>query len=323
MWHAAHQYELFKLGHHFTLVTDSGAGIRDQWDYGQRPLPYNVQFKPLHEVSIKDYDFAILPFEVPMFHREQGLWHMLELTKAMPRAAICCGLPLYDECERASMRVALRELLQDVHVVCPSHQAQKEWGFHKSSVIWHGFSPYEFPPGRHEKACLTLPRAAFEMCPLCAGKEHANRVMELLKDVCEIECAAPPAPHPGYEKDNQEWAVAGFQNYTRYIGDFTVYLNPTVHSPMPHRRAEAMMTGTIPVSLRNHDVDMFIQNGVNGFNGNSAEELAEHVGWLLQHDKQRGEISRNARMTAMDIFNIDRQLAAWSTLIAEVIGACS
>jgi len=85
---------------------------------------------------------------------------------------------------------------------------------------------------------------------------------------------------------------------------------------MPGARAEAMMTGTIPVSLANHDVDMFIQNGVNGFYGNSAEELAEHVAWLMKNEKQREDISRNARLTTMDIFNIDRHLAGWSELIA-------
>ena len=74
----------------------------------------------------------------------------------------------------------------------------------------------------------------------------------------------------------------------------------------------------IPVSLRNHDVDMFIQNGVNGFNDDFAEELVEHVAWLMKHEKQRAEISRKARLTAMDMFNIDRQLAAWSALIGDL-----
>jgi glycosyltransferase involved in cell wall biosynthesis len=115
--------------------------------------------------------------------------------------------------------------------------------------------------------------------------------------------------------------VAIFQKSTRYIGEFAVYLNPTVHAPMPAARAEAMMTGAVPVSLRNHDVDMFIQNGVNGFYGDSAEELAAHVVWLMRHDQQREAISRNARLTAMDLFNIDRHLAAWSELIADLTGS--
>jgi glycosyltransferase involved in cell wall biosynthesis len=120
-------------------------------------------------------------------------------------------------------------------------------------------------------------------------------------------------------KGIQEWAVAKFYNYTRYIGEFSVYLNPTMNTPMPRSRGEAMMTGTIPVSLRNHDVDMFIQNGVNGFYGDSAEGLAEHIAWLMKNEKQRKKISKKARLTALDIFNVDRYLANWSKLIAKLV----
>jgi hypothetical protein len=342
-WHAAHQYELFKLGHNFTLVTNSGTSTCDQWDYGQRPLPYNARLKPLHEIDIKDYDFAILPFDENVLEPElcnnilgldwgRSFLTMLAFTQSMPRAAICHGtprrygdflkdnMPMPENAEQIILpkRDGFCALLKNIHVVCNSHQAKNEWQFHKSSVIWHGFSPYEFPPGTHEKACLTLPKRAFAERPLYRGKTCLNRVLELLDGVCAVEYTAPPAPHPGYMPETQEWAVAKFQNYTRYLGEFAVYLNPTVNSPMPRSREEAMMTGVIPVSLRNHDVDMFIQNGVNGFNGDSAEELAEHIAWLVKNEKQRKEISRNARLTAMDLFNVDRYLAGWSKLIASL-----
>lgn len=342
-WHAAHQYELFKLGHSFTLVTGSGTAMCDQWDYGSRPLPYNAQFKPLSEIDAKDYDFAILPFDENILDPVRSnsilspdwgksFFAMLEFTRGMPRAAICHGTPrrygdfLQDGVpmpENASeimpaKRETLRALLKELHVVCNSRQAQSEWQFYNSSVIWHGFSPYEFPPGRHEKACLTLSEQAFAVRPLYRGQACLERVQALLAGVCTVDYTAPPAPHPGYIPESQEWAVAKFQNYARHIGEFAVYLAPTVNSPMPRSRGEAMMTGTIPVSLRNHDVDMFIQNGVNGFYGESAEELAEAVVWLMKNEKQRGAISRNARLTAMDLFNVDRYLAAWSELIASL-----
>ena len=35
------------------------------------------------------------------------------------------------------------------------------------------------------------------------------------------------------------------------------------------------MTGVIPVCLRNHDVDMFIEQGIDGFYADTPEELAD------------------------------------------------
>ncbi len=339
-WHAAHQYELFKLRHNFTLVTGSGTAICDQWDYGQRPLPGNVRFAPLHSINAKEYDFAILPFDENVLHPElcngalsldwgKTFLTMLALTRGMPRVALCHGMPgrygdflkdgdpVPDNIGRVieSEREAFRELLKDTHVVHNSHQAQSEWQFHKSSVIWHGFSPYELPPGSHEKACLTLPKNVFAERPQYWGKASMEQVEKLLKDVCLVEYAAPPPPHSGYEKDTQEWAVAGFQNYTRYLGRSAIYLTPAMRNAMPRSRAEAMMTGSIPVSMRNCDVDMFIKNGLNGFVANSAEEMKEHIVWLMKNDTARLQISKNARNASLDIFNIDRNLSLWSELI--------
>ncbi len=335
-WHAAHQYELFKLSHNFTLVTNSGTVMCDHWDYGQRPLPRNVRFMPLHDVNVQEYDFAILPFDENVLHPEQcngaltpdwgkTFFNMLALTRGMPRAAICHDTPgRYGDFlkdgeavpERggktsAEERAAFLNLLNDIHVVCDSYQARTEWGFQKSSVIWLGFSPYEFPPGTHEKGCLTLPENAFGT----PEKERLRRLETSLKGICPLEYAVPPPPHPGYAVGTQDWAIAGLQNYTRYLGEFAVYLTPALSDSMPHSRAEAMLTGAVPVAMRNEDVSLLIRHGINGFIADSVEEMVEHVTWLMKNKDARKKIGENARQTAMDIFNIDRYLASWSELI--------
>lgn len=338
-WHASHQYELFKANHLFTLATNIGTPHCNRWDYGTRPKPHNVKFLPLESIEPREYDFAILPFDEHILNPGHcaalspdwgnAFLTMLELTKDIPRIALCHGTPQIYEGESmnsshaqgkviSSSREALRSLLGNIHVVCNSYQAQQEWAFAKSSVIWHGFSPTEFPPGKHNRGCLTLPRQAFESRPVYRGKAIRQSVEQLLGDRCFFEYTAPPEPHPGYTPNSQEYAVAKFENYVKYIGKYTMYFNPTVYSPMPRSRDEAMMTGTIPVSLRNHDVHMFIQNGINGFYGDSAEELAEQIKWVTKHEKEKRELSKNARLTSMDIFHIDRYLSAWSDLILKI-----
>ncbi|WP_316897961.1 glycosyltransferase [Pseudodesulfovibrio indicus] len=338
-WDVPYLYELFKLNHRFTLVTGD-PDARDGWAFEQRPLPRNARFAPLETIDPGEFDLAILPFDgyalAPEYcrscppERAKTFLTMLELTRDIPKIGLCHGAPPIYEGEPANARLApgavipsglesLRKLLGQIPVVCASAQARKEWGFADCTVIHPGLSPVEYAPGGHARGCLTLPRADFDDQPIIHGDAMRRRVEALLDGVCDVECAAPPPPHPGYVPDSPEWSVAGFQNRTAYIGDHKVFLNPTLHLPMPLIRAEAMMAGTVPVSLRNHDVDGVIENGVNGFCGDSAEELAEHVRWLLEHDTERREIGRRARLTAMDIFNVDRQLSAWNELIARTV----
>jgi glycosyltransferase involved in cell wall biosynthesis len=87
---------------------------------------------------------------------------------------------------------------------------------------------------------------------------------------------------------------------------------------MPRTRGEAMMSGLVSVSLRNHDVDQFIVNGVNGFYADTAEELAEYLRYLTQNPWSRERIGLASRRTALDLFNLDRYLASWSTLLTRV-----
>jgi glycosyltransferase involved in cell wall biosynthesis len=115
-----------------------------------------------------------------------------------------------------------------------------------------------------------------------------------------------------------DWAIAKYQNYVRELGRYSVYFNPTVRSPMPRARGEAMMAGLVSVSLRNHDVDLFIKNGVNGFYADSSEELAEQIYWLSERPSARKKIALASRNTAMDIFNQDRYLSSWSQLLNEI-----
>ena len=336
-----HIYELSKLGRHrFTLVSNIGTKYCNGCDYRQRPLPCNIEFIPLEKINQRQFDLAILPFDEhvldynyydTMHHDDDNtLITMLKLTDGLPRLGFCLGSPQIHEQDGldspgvagsavAARLEALRTLLRDIPVVCPSHQAQREWGFLQSSVIWPGLSPMEFPPGTHRRAvCLTLREEDFEKQPAKTGRALLKKI-EALVGKSNIEYCIPGVPRLDYPVDTQEWSIAMFQNYVRYIGEASIYLNTTTSCPLPLPRAEAMMTGVIPVTLRNHDVDMFIKNGVNGFFANSAEEMAEHVLWLLRHEHERERMSRNARLSAMDIFNIDRNLAAWSALVAKVM----
>ncbi len=340
-WHVAHQYELYKIGHEFTLVTGAGTALCDGWELDKRPMPRNARMISASTVDVHDYDLAVLHFDenvlrpdlcngkVPGDWGQTFKWFLQHID--VPKVAICHGTPQFigqyiQGYRGADLRQVLDreresivDMLGDIPVVCNSHQAQAEWGFRNSTTIWHGFSPHEYPDGSHEQGVVAMLDAALQNRPHYNGLYIYEDVRRILGDTVPLTCLKVPNPPEVYLKGSEEWAVAQYQNYTREIGRYAVYFNTTIRSPMPRGRGEAMMAGLVSVSLKNHDVELFIKNGINGFFADSSEELAEQLVWLSRHPVERARISRASRLTAMDLFNQDRYLAEWTQLLNEVI----
>lgn len=337
-WHVAHQYELYKLPHEFHLVSGLGSPMTQHWDYACRPLPPNAGFRPLRSVRFADYDLAILHFDENVLSPENtnGVigpdwgaafrWFMENVR--LPRIAVCHGTPqfrgqydfgyagadLMQPIEAA--REKLVAYLGDTHVVCNSYQAQHEWGFRRSSVIWHGFDPTELPPSTRERGILS------PMGPLVLSRPHYRgyflyrKVFDGFPQEFAPASLEVPDPSPLYE--GNAFAAWKYRNYVDELRRFAIYFNPTLRSPMPRSRGEAMMCGAATVSARNHDVDLFIENGVNGFHAEGADELREQLLFLCRNPDAAARMGEAGRRTALDIFNHDRFLDDWTRLIAEV-----
>jgi glycosyltransferase involved in cell wall biosynthesis len=338
-WHAPHQYEIYKLGHDFTLVTGLGAPATDVWSYNQRPLQPNARLVPVREIDPGDFDVVLLHFDenVMAAHLCNGIipasWgdafrRLLDLP-GLPKIAVCHGtVPFVGQFGVDPDRKAIfephdeeRRVLVDAlsavgaRVVCNSHQALAEWGFENARVIWHGFDPQEFPRGTLERDVLAL--EADGARPHYRGAWELTQATSLLAPGIRVETAA----HPGAPIENRSqnpYAVRNFRSYVDRIRQFKFYLNTTLRSPMPRSRGEAMMTGVIPVCLRNHDVDLFIENGVDGFYSDRPEELAEFINAARQDSGRLAAMSAAARRKALDIFNHDRYLAEWDKLLRDV-----
>lgn len=340
-WHCAHQYELFHLPHEFTLVRGGGTAMCDGWEWHHRPMPRNARFAQFDEIEPRDFDLAILHFDENVLHPEicHGLvpadWGKTLVRAlsewAIPKLGICHGTPQFVGQYDATFggpdlgkvidehRNEIVELMKDLVVVCNSHQAQEEWGFKNSVAIWHGFSPHEYSPGSHNGGVLSMVPAALKNRPHYNGSFINDRVRDLLGPDIPFTHLAVPDPLVTYALETEEWARAKYQNYARELGFHSIYLNPTLRSPMPRSRGEAMMAGLTTVSMNNHDVEMFIRNGINGFFGDTPEELAEYIRYLMNNEAQRVKIGIASRRTAADLFNQDRYLSRWSSLLQRMI----
>jgi len=337
-WHAAHQYELYKLPHDFTLVTGLGAPATDVWSYDQRPLRPNARLVPFGDIDPRDFDVVLLHFDENVMgaHLCNGIipasWgdafrRLLDLP-GLPKIAVCHGtVPFVGQFGVDPDRKAVfephdgeRRALVDAlaaagaRVVCNSHQALAEWGFEDARVIWHGFDPQEFPRGTLERDVLAL-QADFAR-PHYRGAWEFTEVVSRLAPGVGVETAS----HPGAPIENRSqnpYAVRNFRSYVDRIRQFKFYLNTTLRSPMTRSRGEAMMTGVIPVCLRNHDVDLFIDNGVDGFYADQPEDLADFINDAMRDPARLAAMSAAARLKALDVFNHDRYLAAWDALLRE------
>ena len=341
-WHVAHQYELHKLPHDFTLVTHVGDnGMIDQWSHDQRPLRPNVRFRPFAEIDPSQYDVAILHFDENVAHPNlcnnvipmscgDPFFALLDLPD-IPKVAICHGTPQFvgqygldaDRISEFRAHDRERQALVDhlaaarARIVCNSHQALEEWGFADARVIWHGFDPQQFPAGTQLRDVLALEPDRHR--PHYRGYWEHEQVVRRLRAGIRIETAA----HDGAaieRRGTNAFATRNFRSYVDRIRQFSVYLNTTLRSPMPRSRGEAMMTGVIPVSLRNHDVERFIEPGVNGFYSDDPDELAAWINFVLGDRGQAQRIGAAARRTATDLFNHDRYLSAWQALLGEAVG---
>lgn len=339
-WHVPHQYELYKLPHDFTLVTDLGTGMTSTWELRHRPLPSNAQFRSIRQIDPDSFDFAILHFDENVLAPENtnGViteewgktfqWFQTQLK--IPKVAICHGTPqfygqyninykgsdLMQVIEPERRRMV--DFLGDTLVIVNSHQAMKEWGFKKSKVIWHGFDPTEFPPATYEKGILS------PLGPLVTSRPHYRgyflykRVFERFPEQYRPSTLHVPEPDIAYQ--GNVYAIGKFQNYVNAIRQYSVYFNPTLRSPMPRARGEGMLCGLATVSAANHDIDMFITNGKNGFFASEPGELREQLVFLMRNPDSARKIGQAGRQTACDLFNHDRFLAQWNETVDGLLG---
>jgi len=326
-WHCAHQYELWKLGFRVELL--HRPGITMDWDHASRPMPANAKLVTPLQAAVARYDLVILHFDENILvpHKSRGVlspnWGaaFMELRRRPePKVAICHGTPLtvgsfdaghagpvvVDERDRQD----LVELLGDIPVVCNSHAALRQWGFRNGFVIWHGIDPDEFPyqsPKRPEVliTCSDMYARPWYQGYFFAQEAATGLPVHLIGRDPEGKFAPVTLP-PGPER---------FAQYVKAIGDYLIFMNPTLLSPMPRSRIEAAMTGACIVTTNHHDEDMWIRQGSNGYYTNDAREMHDLIAHLLENPDEALRIGQAGRKDFASLFHVNRYLDDWRSLL--------
>lgn len=312
-WHVAHQYELYKIPNtEWFHVVNS---VR-KWGTNKkfRTRPENVHDVPYYESG--KYDLAVLHIDQqcvdPTLGKSRLYRELNEAIKDIPKIVINHGTPFWPEAfDEEYIRTQMKLLIGDNYMVVNSHRAKEMWGpMGKNgdvTTIIHGLDPEEWFSLPKE------PRVVTSVSPAGLDKYYNRRLLIEVKEKLKER----GIPHAWITVD---WVAEDFNDYRNFLGRSLIYFNPTLESPMPRSRTEAMLSGCCVVTLPNQDAETFIKHGENGFHvPNNPTVIADLIEALLENYKYTEMIGQRGRQTAMEIFHKDRFQVDWKNLLQKVM----
>lgn len=327
-WHVAHNADLCNalepVADFYFLIN-----YTRRWDEKNRELPKNVKWVTHFE---KDkYDLCILHIDQqcsnPDLNKSVLTKHMKqairEIDKDVPIVFINHGTPIYPELyndgtkENDYISETLRKEILDIvapdFMIVNSHQAKRDWGYDKTTVIIHGMEAEEWVCNEDKeiRSCTFVSQAGI-------GDKYYNRsylvdIMDELRDKYGIQHQWVNTPGCFNAK--------GIKDYKEFLGKTLIYFNPTFASPMPRSRTEAMLSGCCVLTTPQHDADSFIKDGYNGFivPHNNVVYVVELIKKLMDNYKITKEIGMRGRETAIELFNRERYKNDWLNFLKEII----
>jgi len=298
-----------------------------KWNKDTRPTPDNLHWVPYFEEG--KYDLAIMHIDqqclLPKLGKSKLFQDVYEHIKGkIPIIVINHGTPVYPEMfmqlaaakgydytEEGSMAWAKDEMKKKLvdadAIVCNSHQAQKDWGV--GQAIIHGLDEGDYLDLTKE------PRITTFISPAGIGEKYYGRKLfhatrEVLKEKYGMELMWI----------TQDVEFKNWEEYKEFLGKSLVYFNPTLGSPMPRSRTEAMFSGCCIVTTPYYDADSFIVDGENGFLcKNNPEDAAKKIAWCMNNYREAVKIGQKGKETAQKLFSGERFRQDWITLIEKVL----
>lgn len=288
--------------------------VRKWTEYSHRPMHPKLKWATHYEPG--KYDVAIL--HVDQQHVNSGIgkgWlyrDLNEVIQDIPKIVINHGTPMYPEMYdedtvinggevltksgKTERIIGMKEKIGDNFMIVNSYAAVERWGW--GYPLIHGLDPDEW---------WDMPKETRIVLPLSPGglDTYYNRQLHVHIQEQLREKAGMDVLHT-----NRNYKVVDWNDYRQLLGGSLVTLTPFKDSPMPRSRTEAMLSGSCVLTSKYQDVELFIENGVNGFiipdNPLSYVETIEQL--VNFKYKDAIEIGQRAKETAKKYFHINRYL---------------
>lgn len=322
--HVGNQYEMLKLADKYPVeFTYLENNVRRWSRFSARPAPDHLKWATHYEPG--KYDLAILHVDQqhtdPNIGKGQLYRAMNEIITDIPKIVINHGTPMWDEMFTEDLvinggeivgnrgkkhMVGMKELIGDNFMIVNSYDSVKRWGW--GYPLIHGMQPDEWLDLPKE------PRVTISLSPGGLDKYYNRQLLTAIKTELK-ERTGLDVWHITVSYEAKDW-----QDYKEILGSSLIYINPTLDSPMPRSRTEAMLSGCCVLTSPYHNADEFIKHGENGFIvQDNPISYAKAIATLIDECYPDAvKIGQAGKQTAQKLFNVDRYLDDLWFIVNEV-----
>lgn len=328
--HLGNQFEMLKLTKNYPVKFYWLENNVRKWTrFSPRPLPETMytkdefEYVPYYEPG--KYDLAILHLDQqaadPMIGKGQLYRQLNNTIQDIPKVVFNHGTPMWDEFFTEDLVIiggdiatsngtrhidGIKTIVGDNQMVVNSYESVDRWGW--GYPLIHGMDADEWLDLPKE------PRVTISLSPGGLDKYYNRQLLTHIK-VQVKEKTGLEVQHIMVNYKANDW-----QDYKEFIGRSLIYINPTLDSPMPRSRTEAMLSGCCVLTSRYHGADGFIEHGKEGFiMPDNPMSYADTIYQLIfHHYKDAIEIGQAGKAKAIQTFSTDRYQADLYDIICKV-----
>lgn len=329
--HVGNEYETLKLAKKYPVKFSYLRNNVRRWTkYSARPEPTTWlspdEFEWVNHYEPGKYDLAILRMDQqhadPFIGKGQLYRQLNQTIQDIPKIVVNHGTPMWDEFYTEELVIngglvhtskgprqieGIKQLVGDNFMVVNSYEAVKRWGW--GYPIIHGMSKDEWFDLPKE------PRVTISLSPGGLDKYYNRQLLTAIKGEVK-QRSNLDVIHITVNYQAQDW-----DDYRDVLGRSLLYINPTLDSPMPRSRTEAMLSGCCVLTSPYHGASEFIEHGKNGFIvPDNPLSYAEAIHYLINECYQDAvDIGQRGKATAQKLFDNDRYIDDWYDLIKRVV----
>lgn len=322
--HLGNQYEMLKLADNYPVEFYwLENNVRKWTKYSPRPMSPNVNWVTHYEPG--KYDIALLHLDQqaadPAIGKGQLYRELNEVIQDIPKIVFNHGTPMWDEkftedlvinggevlsSRGPRMMDGIKKIVGDNFMIVNSYEAVDRWGW--GYPLIHGMAADEWWDLPKE------PRVAVMISPGGLDKYYNRQLLTAIKSAV-YEKSGLHVYHITVNYKAQDW-----DDYRQFLGKSLIYINPTLDSPMPRSRTEAMLSGCCVLTSKYHGAEDFIEHGVDGFIvPDNPASYAETIHELVNnHYQETVEIGKRGKEKAKKIFSPERYQKDLYNIIAQV-----
>ena len=307
--HERYEQTLSHTGHNFFAY--SSDGLKD-WNTDYAPVPKNYH---ILDKSLGDNQLPLnVDLDLVLCHSYDQLMIGGQIASylAIPLVILCHVLPdIRIKAEEQKIAIEkCQQIKSEAHVFISDYN-RRMWGRtgFNSHVIRHGLdTDFWCPKDDIEEDHHTLSVVNYWASrDWCCGFNLWQRIIEDIP--YKVLGDNPGMSLPAKSLEDLR------DSYRRC----KVFVNTSIHSPVPTTLIEAMSCGCAVVSTKNCMIPEVIEHGKNGFISNDESELKQYIQLLLEDEELRKSLGQEARKTIVESHNLKRFTNDWNTLFNKTI----